>query len=84
MGTGQDAVARLAAVLGTDLPVLVDADGLTILSQVKGLLPRSAPTLITPHAGSWPGCSAPTRLPSRRGGSSMLAGRPASWASRSC
>ena len=51
MGTGQDAVARLAAVLGTDLPVLVDADGLTILSQVKGLLPRPAPTLITPHAG---------------------------------
>ena len=51
MGTSQDAVARLAAVLGTDLPVLVDADGLTILSQVKGLLPRSAPTLITPHAG---------------------------------
>ena len=51
MGTGQDAVARLAAVLGTDLPVLVDADGLTILSQVRGLLPRSAPTLITPHAG---------------------------------
>jgi len=51
MGTGQDAVARLAAVLGTDLPVLVDADGLTILSQVEGLLPRQAPTLITPHAG---------------------------------
>jgi ADP-dependent NAD(P)H-hydrate dehydratase / NAD(P)H-hydrate epimerase len=54
MGTGPDAAARLAAVLGTDLPVLVDADGLTILSQVEGLLPRteeSAPTLITPHAG---------------------------------
>jgi ADP-dependent NAD(P)H-hydrate dehydratase / NAD(P)H-hydrate epimerase len=51
MGTGQDAAARLAAVLGTDLPALVDADGLTILSQVKGLLPRTAPTLITPHAG---------------------------------
>ena len=51
MGTGQDAEARLAAVLGTDLPALVDADGLTILSQVKGLLPRLAPTLITPHAG---------------------------------
>jgi len=51
MGTGQDAVARLAAVLGTDLPVLVDADGLTILSQVGSLLPRQAPTLITPHAG---------------------------------
>jgi len=54
MGTGPDAVARLTAVLGTDLPALVDADGLTILSQVRGLLPRacgSAPTLITPHAG---------------------------------
>jgi hydroxyethylthiazole kinase-like uncharacterized protein yjeF len=51
MGTGPDAAARLAAVLGTDLPVLVDADGLTILSQRPGLLPRAAPTLITPHAG---------------------------------
>jgi len=51
MGTGPDAVARLTAILGTDLPVLVDADGLTILSQVKDLLPRAAPTLITPHAG---------------------------------
>src|SRR5579875_164671 len=51
MGTGEDAAARLAAVLGTDLPVLVDADGLTILSQHRELLPRDAPTLITPHAG---------------------------------
>ena len=51
MGTGPDAVARLAAVLGTDAPVLVDADGLTILSQNRGMLPRPAPTLITPHAG---------------------------------
>jgi ADP-dependent NAD(P)H-hydrate dehydratase / NAD(P)H-hydrate epimerase len=51
MGTGPDAAARLAAVLGTDLPVLVDADGLTILSREPGLLPRAAPTLITPHAG---------------------------------
>ncbi|MBV9206433.1 MAG: NAD(P)H-hydrate dehydratase, partial [Actinobacteria bacterium] len=52
MGTGPDAVARLTAVLGTDLPVLVDADGLTILSQATGLLPRpEGPTLITPHAG---------------------------------
>jgi ADP-dependent NAD(P)H-hydrate dehydratase / NAD(P)H-hydrate epimerase len=51
MGTGQDATARLAAVLGTDVPVLVDADGLTIVSQHPDLLPRAAPTLITPHAG---------------------------------
>jgi ADP-dependent NAD(P)H-hydrate dehydratase / NAD(P)H-hydrate epimerase len=57
MGTGQHAAARLAAVLATELPVLIDADGLTIVSQTAGLLPRAnglngaAPTLITPHAG---------------------------------
>jgi hydroxyethylthiazole kinase-like uncharacterized protein yjeF len=51
MGTDSDAVARLTAILRTDLPVLVDADGLTILSQHEELLPRQAPTLITPHAG---------------------------------
>ena len=56
MGTDEVATARLAAILRTDLPVLVDADGLTILSQHEDLLPRSGglkgrPTLITPHAG---------------------------------
>ena len=53
MGTGPDAVLRLAAVLDTGLPVLVDADGLTILSQHRGMLlhARAAPVLITPHAG---------------------------------
>jgi hydroxyethylthiazole kinase-like uncharacterized protein yjeF len=55
MGTDSAAAARLAAILRTDLPVLVDADGLTILSQQQDLLPRPgsdrAPTLITPHAG---------------------------------
>ncbi|MBV9092942.1 MAG: NAD(P)H-hydrate dehydratase [Streptosporangiaceae bacterium] len=51
MGTGEDAVARLAAVLGTGLPSLVDADGLTIGAQHRDLLSRAAPTLITPHAG---------------------------------
>jgi hydroxyethylthiazole kinase-like uncharacterized protein yjeF len=51
MGTGRDAAAWLEAICGTSLPVLVDADGLTVLSQHEGLLPRSAPTLLTPHAG---------------------------------
>ena len=51
MGTGPDAADRLAGVLGTSVPVLVDADGLTVLSQHEGLLPRPAPTLLTPHAG---------------------------------
>jgi ADP-dependent NAD(P)H-hydrate dehydratase / NAD(P)H-hydrate epimerase len=51
MGTGDDAAQLLRAVLRTDLPVLVDADGLTILAGNRDLLPRPAPTLITPHAG---------------------------------
>jgi ADP-dependent NAD(P)H-hydrate dehydratase / NAD(P)H-hydrate epimerase len=51
MGTDQSATARLAAVLATELPVLVDADGITILAANPGLLPRAAPTLITPHSG---------------------------------
>jgi hydroxyethylthiazole kinase-like uncharacterized protein yjeF len=51
MGTGDDAADLLAEVLGTDVPVLVDADGLTILAAHRELMPRPAPTLITPHAG---------------------------------
>jgi hydroxyethylthiazole kinase-like uncharacterized protein yjeF len=51
MGTSDEAAERLAAVLRTGLPVLVDADGLTLLSLTPALLPRSAPTLLTPHAG---------------------------------
>ena len=51
MGTDDAAARRLAAVLATSLPVLVDADGLTLLARHRELLPRAAPTLITPHAG---------------------------------
>jgi hydroxyethylthiazole kinase-like uncharacterized protein yjeF len=51
MGTQQAARDRLAAVLATDLPVLVDADALTLVGQEPGLLDRAAPTLLTPHAG---------------------------------
>jgi hydroxyethylthiazole kinase-like uncharacterized protein yjeF len=51
MGTDDAAAMRLEAVLATGLPVLVDADGLTVLARHGELLPRPAPTLITPHAG---------------------------------
>ena len=51
MGTDDAAATRLAAVLATSLPVLIDADGLAVLARHGELLPRSAPTLITPHAG---------------------------------
>jgi hydroxyethylthiazole kinase-like uncharacterized protein yjeF len=51
MGTDEAARDRLAAVLSTELPVLVDADGLTLIAAERGLLARTAPTLLTPHAG---------------------------------
>jgi ADP-dependent NAD(P)H-hydrate dehydratase / NAD(P)H-hydrate epimerase len=51
MGTQEAARDRLAAVLATGLPVLVDADGLTLIGQEPRLLDRAAPTLLTPHAG---------------------------------
>src|SRR5262249_58848216 len=51
MGRAGAARGRLAAVPGTELPVLVDADGLTLIAAERGLLARSAPTLLTPHAG---------------------------------
>jgi hydroxyethylthiazole kinase-like uncharacterized protein yjeF len=51
MGTGEDSAALLAAVLATDLPALVDADGLTLVAHDRSLLDRAAPTLLTPHAG---------------------------------
>ena len=51
IGTGPQAEALLAAVLATDVPVLVDADGLTVLAAHRDLLRRLAPVLITPHAG---------------------------------
>jgi hydroxyethylthiazole kinase-like uncharacterized protein yjeF len=51
IGTGDTALELLATVLDIDVPVLIDADGLTVLAAHRELLPRRGPTLITPHAG---------------------------------
>ncbi|MGY1807188.1 NAD(P)H-hydrate dehydratase [Blastococcus sp. SYSU D00669] len=49
-GTDDDARSVLAEVLATDLPVLVDADGLTMAAREPDLVRRrSAPTVLTPH-----------------------------------
>lgn len=48
-GAGDDA-ATVAEVLGADVPVLIDADGLR-LAEVTAVRGRGAPTLMTPHAG---------------------------------
>ena len=55
-GLGTDEAARTALmfVLNSDLPVIVDADGLTILSAHPHLVAkREAPTVLTPHAGEY-------------------------------
>ncbi|MEW2519773.1 NAD(P)H-hydrate dehydratase [Actinacidiphila alni] len=50
LGDSADARRAVADVLDSSVPVLVDADGLRLLSPeaVRG---RSAPTVLTPHAG---------------------------------
>jgi hydroxyethylthiazole kinase-like uncharacterized protein yjeF len=50
MGTDDAARSVLAEVLATDLPVVADADALTMLAREASLVRgRSAPTILTPH-----------------------------------
>jgi len=51
LGSGDWARELVSQVLDSDLPVLVDADGLNAVAGDLGLLRRTPPTLITPHAG---------------------------------
>lgn len=53
IGTDDAALGSLAAVLGTDHPVIVDADGITLLAGHRDLLRRDAATVITPHDGEF-------------------------------
>ncbi|MFG2678431.1 NAD(P)H-hydrate dehydratase [Streptomyces sp. NPDC048392] len=48
-GAGDDA-GTVAEVLAAEVPVLIDADGLR-LADVDAVRARTAPTLMTPHAG---------------------------------
>ncbi|MDL2077768.1 NAD(P)H-hydrate dehydratase [Streptomyces sp. GXMU-J15] len=48
-GAGDDA-ATVAEVLEADVPILIDADGLR-LAERETVRARTAPTLMTPHAG---------------------------------
>ncbi len=70
LGTDEKGFAALHFALSSDLPVVVDADALTILSAQPDLVAsRSAPTVLTPHAGEfarlargagWPATSDPS------------------------
>ncbi|GGP36975.1 NAD(P)H-hydrate dehydratase [Streptomyces sindenensis] len=50
LGDGRGAEAAVADVLAADVPVLVDADGLRLL-DAGAVRTRTAPTVLTPHAG---------------------------------
>jgi len=54
LGTDETGAGALWFALDTDLPVLVDADALTILAAHPDIVSgRRAPTLLTPHAGEF-------------------------------
>ena len=54
LGTGSEAKALVAAALASDVPVLLDADALTVVSAEPAMVRgRGAPTLLTPHAGEF-------------------------------
>ncbi|MFZ1165415.1 NAD(P)H-hydrate dehydratase [Mycobacterium sp.] len=54
LGTDETGAAALWFALETDLPVLIDADALTILAAHPDMLAsRRAPTVLTPHAGEF-------------------------------
>ena len=54
LGTDEPRCTALSFALDTDLPVIVDADGLTLLAAHLDLVPdRRAPTVLTPHAGEY-------------------------------
>jgi hydroxyethylthiazole kinase-like uncharacterized protein yjeF len=54
LGTDDVGAGALWFALDTDLPVIIDADALTILAAHPDLVAnRSAPTVLTPHAGEF-------------------------------
>jgi hydroxyethylthiazole kinase-like uncharacterized protein yjeF len=57
LGTDEASAAVVEAVLGADVPVLVDADGLTIVAKhlewLQARASRGQETLLTPHEGEF-------------------------------
>ena len=52
LGTGAGSRAFVEGILsGTDLPMVLDADGISAIAGSDALARRDAPTVITPHAG---------------------------------
>ena len=85
LGTDDAGAAALWFALQTDLPVIVDADALTVLgAHLDLVIGRRAPTVLTPHAGEFarlagqpPGddrVAATRRLADRLGATVLLKG----------
>ena len=74
LGTDEAAEQVVAAVLGSDVPVLVDADALTVCARAPELLRRAAPTLLTPHDREFERFGEPVG-PDRAGAARRLAAR---------
>lgn len=53
IGVSNGASRALSQVMSLNLPVVVDADGITALSQNIHLLERDYPTVLTPHLGEF-------------------------------
>ncbi len=52
LGTGQETLKFLEAVLASDLPAVIDADALNVLSAHREMLSRHrGPVIVTPHLG---------------------------------
>ena len=89
LGTDDAAMALLADVLRTDVPVIVDADAITLVARAPGLVHgRSAPTVLTPHDREFArlaGEPGPDRLAAARraaadlGATVLLKGTRPSW-----
>lgn len=49
MGRGKGAMKVLQTVLESDLPLVIDADGISLLQEHADLLIRKTPVILTPH-----------------------------------
>lgn len=76
LGTDDACDEALRFALGTDLPVIVDADALTVLARDLDLVvDRDAPTVLTPHAGEFARLAGGPPGPDRVGAARELADR---------
>jgi len=76
LGTDETCDEALRFALGTDLPVIVDADALTMLARDLDLvIDRAAPTVLTPHAGEFARLAGDPPGPDRVGATRALAAR---------